>query len=365
MAKRSRFRSVRVSTMTTHENNISKAEETSQRTHPELSKPPNFVHMDLEPHKTVMKIGTALMYAVSSFFITVINKSVLTSYGFPSFIFLSFGQMLTTVVVLFMAKKLGYIKFPNLHFRIFYQIFPLPFLYLGNMAFGLGSTKELSLPMFTMLRRLSIFMTMIGEYLVLKIKPSSSVQLSVAMMILGAGVAAVKDLAFNLHGYSYVLVNNIFTASNNIVTKQKLETRSEMGKYGLLFYCSFFMLPICFILLWQTGDLEKVAEYPHWTDFPFLVQFGLSCVMGFILMYSVMICTQFNSALTTTIIGCLKNILITYLGMFIGGDYIYSFENFVGINISVAGSILYTWVTFRPKKQLACHAPLKQVTTNI
>ncbi|XP_032672478.1 UDP-sugar transporter UST74c [Odontomachus brunneus] len=299
-----------------------------------------------------VRVSSAFFYGLSSFMITVVNKTVLTSFAFPSFQVLGIGQMLATILVLFVAKRLRYVEYSNLEATTFTKIWPLPLIYIGNMIFGLGGTKQLSLPMFTALRRFSILMTMIAEYYILGIKARLSIQLSVYTMILGAVVAALNDLAFNLEGYIFILLNDFFTAANGVFMKKKLDSK-ELGKHGLMYYNSLFMLGPTVLLAWWMGDITQTLDFPDWTNLMFVLQFALSCVMGFILSYSMILCTLYNSALTTTIIGCLKNICVTYLGMVIGGDYIFSWLNFVGLNLSVIGSLVYTWVTFRKRDTLS------------
>ncbi|KAK3794586.1 hypothetical protein RRG08_003734 [Elysia crispata] len=302
--------------------------------------------MEGESVSVLRRILAALFYGLSSMLIVIINKLVLTSYGFPSFQVLGLGQIIASVLVLYTAKLTRIITYPDMSMDTVKKVWPLPLIYICNLIFGLGGTQRLSLPMFTVLRRFSILFTMIGEYYILKVKASIFVQVTVYLMILGAVVAAGSDLAFDMTGYFFILMNDFATAANGVYTKQKLGAKN-LGKYGLLFYNSLIMFLPSLALTLYTGDLLKAVLFPHWTDPVFLAQFLLSCVMGFILNYSIILCTAYNSALTTTIVGVLKNLIVTYLGMFLGGDYIFSTTNFIGINISVVSSIVYTVVTFK------------------
>lgn len=299
-----------------------------------------------------LRVISALLYGISSFLIIVINKIVLTTYKFPSVHVLGIGQMIATIIVLYMSRSLHIVNFPSMSFDIPNKIWPIPLFYVGNLVCGLGGTKYLSLPMFTVLRRFTILITLIGEYAVLKIRRSSAIISTVFAMIGGAVIAAIDDLSFDLKGYIYVLGNDFFTAANNIYVKKKLETKgNDLGKYGLLFYNALFMIVPLFILTLYNGDFEKTIRFTGWTNILFIISFILSCIMGFFLMFSTILCTQYNSALTTTIVGCLKNILVTYLGMYIGGDYMFSWTNFIGLNISIIGSLVYTYLTFVQKEK--------------
>ncbi|KAH9401644.1 hypothetical protein TYRP_017043 [Tyrophagus putrescentiae] len=265
-----------------------------------------------------------------------------TSSTYPSFIILSIGQMATTIVLLQFGKTLKLIDVPQMSFKRIRKLQPLPLLYAGNLVTTLGSTKVLSLPMFSVLRRLAILFILIAEFFVLKIKPSLTVQCTVVLMIAGAFIAACNDLAFDLTGYAYVLVNNLFAASYTVY----------IGAYELLYNNALLMfLPVVGVSLLVDSWRSCFADFSGWSSVDFVATFAFACLAGFLMVWSTVLCTAYNSALTTAILGTLRSILVTYLGMYISSDYAFSVVNFIGLNVSMVGSLVYCYVVFIGQKR--------------
>jgi drug/metabolite transporter (DMT)-like permease len=296
-----------------------------------------------------LKLLSALFYAVCSFLITVINKIVLTSYGFPSITILGVGQMIVIILILKLASSLNIVIVRNQSIKN-RKLWILASLYLGNLVTGLGGTKHLPLPMFIALRRFSIAMTAIVEFYLLNVRQGLSIICTIVAMIGGSFIAAAADLTFNAKGYSLVMISNLFTAANGVYTKKTIDAR-EINKHEILYYNALFsILPLTLISI-CTNNLESLQKFENWYNVGFIISFLTSCLMGYLLMFSTVLCTHYNSALTTTIVGTLKNILTTYVGMYIGGDYKFNLMNFIGLNVSLIGSLVYSYLTFTNKSK--------------
>ena len=67
----------------------------------------------------------------------------------------------------------------------------------------------------------------------------------------------------------------------------------------------------------------------------------LSCALGLTINHSTFICTRYNDPLTTSVAGNLKNVLMTAVGVFAFGDFLFQRWNAIGICISMGGAIWY------------------------
>jgi solute carrier family 35 len=348
------------------------------------------------------KILSAVFYGLSSLGVIFVNKCILTEYDFPYFNVLATIQFIVTTIILTALILVKVIEIPILTKQICQEVIPISIMFLGNVISGLGSTKSLNLPMLTVLRRFSILMTMVGEWLILNNKASSPVVLSVTLMIGGAIIAAIYDFSFSPSGYFLVLLNNVFTALNGIWLK-KASISGKVSKLGVLYYNSLFsaIAMLAYFIaedfyVWnhagksilysslsfdrnlltslpspsrakimhtlspeliESASLEglttsslhstfyNISLYEQWSNVEFIALFLFASCCGSILNYATFLCTSYNSALTTSVIGCLKNVVTSYIGMLLFEDYHFNWLNFLGVNISIVGSLYYTYIT--------------------
>uniref|UniRef100_A0AC35TJ00 TPT domain-containing protein n=1 Tax=Rhabditophanes sp. KR3021 TaxID=114890 RepID=A0AC35TJ00_9BILA len=303
-------------------------------------------------HPAYLRLSSGLFYAFSSILIVFANKILLTNLKFPSFVFVGLGQMVATVIILGGGHILGYTTLPKCDKLTVRRVMPLPLFYLVNLLSGLGGTQMINLPMFTVLRRFSILITMILEFFILGVTASKAVKWSVFLMIIGSIIAGVYDLSFDALGYSLITINNFATAACSVYTKQKLNS-NELGQNGILFYNALFMIVPTMLITYGLGDFDLIHKYigeGHATKLT-LTLFLWCCICGFVLNYALLKCNHYNSALTTCCVGILKNLIVTYVGMISSGDYIFTLANLVGVNISVVGSLLYTYIAFSRKQK--------------
>ena len=300
-------------------------------------------------------VAAALSYACSSIGIQVALKMTLTSMAFPSSLFVALAQCIFTVVGLLLLYSFGKITFPTPSWQNMLAVQPLPLIALFNVACGLIGTKLVSIPMFTVLRRVSIPLTLLAEVYILSMPTTRAIVAAVALLMCGSLIAAANDLSFNLVGYSSVLISAVATTAYGTSSKMLLTGPKQRTKWELLFYNSLFAIPILSVAVHFRGTgYHGIYYYDQWTSVKFMCMMTISVTMGFVLNFAILWNTQTNGPLSTTVVGSAKNVLTTYLGILgLGGDYIFTATNFVGLNISMGGALLYAYVKFKTKKTVA------------
>ena len=270
---------------------------------------------------------------------------------FPNYFFMGLMQSIMITGIFRILKAYRLVNFADFSWPMVRQLFPIPLFYFVNLLTGLGATKFISAPMFVVLRRFSIPLTLLLQYRMLGMRYSRQAMFAIAILMLGSFFAMFEDFSFSFWGYFLCLANDFGDSFESVLTKKQLNTgrrvaeqkttaedmeqlledkqasalssfakeksedeEIEIGKAGILYYSALFNIVPLFIFAYLSGDLVSLIHFDGWIDFKFSILFVVSLMLSVLFLYTWITCTDLNSPLLSQIVSSLRSILITYVG---------------------------------------------------
>ncbi|KAG5564378.1 hypothetical protein RHGRI_000542 [Rhododendron griersonianum] len=304
---------------------------------------------------------SAISYMACAVLLVLFNKAAISSYDFPCANVITLLQMTSSCLLLYALRYWKIISFKHVESKeesisrnpatlvsleTLVHTLPLAFSYLLYMVVSMESVRGISVPMYTTLRRTTIAFTMVMEYIFVGQKHSLSVVCTVAIIILGALVAGARDLSYDSYSYAVVFISNICTAVY-LASVARVGKSSGLNSFGLMWCNGLLCGPILLCWTFIRGDLELTMNFPYLLFPGFQVVMLLSCILAFLLNYSVFLNTTLNSALTQTICGNLKDLFTIGIGWLLFGGLPFDSLNVVGQSLGFLGSCLYAYCKLR------------------
>ena len=300
----------------------------------------------------VLRAGAAALYATTAVGLAFVNKSVLSVYNFKEANVMLLLQMLAAALGVTAMRAYGLVgDLAPLSLMRARSLTPVALLYCTNTALALASLDGLSVPVYTMLKRLTPAFVLLASAFSGR-PPPPTVVMSTLLTVAGCVVAGIGDLAFDARAYALAVASCI-TQTAYLLTVER--AKQGLSSHELLLYNSLLSVPFLLLMCILDGELASaptsLARLARTGGLPGLVTLAGAVFQGVLLNFSNFLCTRVNSALTTTIVGILKGVMTTALGfLFLGGVRDATWLLLAGLALNTLGGSWYGWLEFAAKK---------------
>eukprot|EP01134_Creolimax_fragrantissima_P001718 CFRG1718T1 len=292
-----------------------------------------------------VRLTAAILYMLTAASLVVFNKVALSTYSFPYPNLMVLGQLCFSLVMLLVLKSFRMIEMEKINRKTLLQTLPLSLTFVVFLVWGMISLRGVNIAMYTALRRATLIFIMALDYILQSKISSSRVILTVGLMMLGALVAAIRDLEFDARAYGNLFFYNFLTALY-LVLIQKTKNQTRLSTYGLMYYNNIVCIPCLALFCLWSDDLRNVQEFEYIYHFGFQIAMLGSMTLAFVLNYSIFWNTSVNSPLTQSVCGQMKDVLTIIIGIAAVDTVPFDPINALGIIISFIGSGLYAQVKY-------------------
>ncbi|CDF37214.1 unnamed protein product [Chondrus crispus] len=308
------------------------------------AKPPT----DTEVRRTVLvSLAVCSFYIVISSSMVFVNKALSYTYHFKTTNVLLLFQMLFTVALLrFLRDVLHLIDFANFDLVTARQVAPVSIFYSLNAAVALVALRELSVPSYTLIKRLAPLLTVFLEALLLHRFATRAIVISLLVMSSGTVLAANADLSSSNFAWLLGFASCFFQALYlTFVKRSGVDT--GMNSFGILYYHSILSLPCISCIALAVGEISPALAFENWTSPSFLVVLVASLFMGLLLNYALFLCTELTSPTSTVVSGQVKAMAQTAIGTFTFGGVDMNSRYLAGTMLNITGGFMYAFAKLR------------------
>ncbi|XP_076456606.1 LOW QUALITY PROTEIN: uncharacterized protein LOC143290922 [Babylonia areolata] len=303
---------------------------------------------EVRSSETMIKgILAAVFYGFCSVSSAFVTKSLMDTLDFDFPVTIMVSQMIYTIIVLEALACLNVITLPAYTLKRGYSFLAPSLFYGANSVLALTALSHMNIAMYGVLKRCVPLSTMLLSSVILKKGwPSKWTMMTVCMLSIGCVIAGYGDLMFSVVAYSCGIASN-FTQALYLLLVQRFAQHQKLSTFETLQLNCFNALPIMAVAAFLNGEMATVWSYPF-AEHPYFFLVFLSTIsVGMLLNYSLFLCTGLTSALTTSVVGGLKAMVQTMLGLVTFGGVSHNLPTYLGITLNLVGGTGYIFVKYK------------------
>lgn len=294
-------------------------------------------------------VGALSLSVVSSVSIVICNKALMSSLHFIFATTLTSWHLLVTFCSLHVALKMRFFEHKPFEQKtvIGFGILNGASIGLLNLSLGFNSVG------FYQMTKLAIIpCTILLEILFFGKKFSKRIQFSLAVLLLGVGIATVTDVQLNALGSILSLLAIVTTCVAQIMTNT-IQKKFKVSSTQLLYQsCPYQAGTLLITGPFLDGLLTDQNVFAFKYTSQVVAFIILSCLISVSVNFSTFLVIGKTSPVTYQVLGHLKTCLVLAFGYVLLHDP-FNWRNILGILIALIGMVLYSYFCTRESQQKA------------
>lgn len=289
--------------------------------------PKQFSQKPADRPKTLYGLPVSLVagffYVIASMSMVLTNKHALSSFEFRCPNALLLFQCIVAVSLVKISSLLGYCQLEPISWKIVKVWFPVNLVFVGMIWTSFYALQNMGVAMVTVLKNLTNIITICGDYVFFgrtyplalwgsmlvrrgeglsrfieeysdPVSGSDSLNFSAGLlrslpqafdstlfsfhpttfpshsqlMIVSAVSGAITDLSFNAAGYTWQILNCVFTAGYSLYLRSVMDkvapltsNKKPLGEFSMVLYNNLLSIPPIFVLMVAFGEFDSLREF--------------------------------------------------------------------------------------------------------